>query len=341
MSVTFIQQILNHDVLSSASLYACNLVHAFRQPELFQPISQYTITTPPLPAYSDLSAPGHHTTAKPASPSHEEAWKRRIVNSIRRFCAYLAAQWRGMKKLVCSVIVPTYNEEDNIEQLLLSITETFSEIENVACEIFVVDDSSSDRTAERVLAHGSPSVHLLQRPSKMGIGSAYRFAFPKTSGDLIAVMDADFSHDPHALKDMIAAHDKSQTMAVLSSRYMKGGRVVGWSTTRKLVSAVANTLARVLLRIPNSDVTSSFRVYSRDVFKAICEQSTANGFAFQVEAAFWCRMMHVKTTEVPITFRDRTSGQSKFNVTEITAFLILLLRCLIAMFSTTKLDPHN
>ena len=242
---------------------------------------------------------------------------------------------------MCSVIVPTYNEEDNIEQLLLSITETFSEIENVTCEIFVVDDSSTDRTAEKVLSHGSPSVHLLQRPSKMGIGSAYRFAFPKTNGDLIAVMDADFSHDPHALKDMIEVHDKSQAMAVLSSRYMKGGRVIGWSATRKLVSAVANTLARVLLRIPNSDVTSSFRVYSRDVFKAICEHSTANGFAFQVEAAFWCRMMNVKTIEVPITFRDRTSGQSKFNVTEITAFLILLLRCLIVMFSTAKLDLHN
>ena len=234
-----------------------------------------------------------------------------------------------MCALLCSVIIPTYNESDNIEQLLLYINETMKEIENVQCEILVVDDSSNDGTASKVLNLHSSNVQLLQRPSKLGIGSAYRYAFPKTQGDLIAVMDADFSHDPGALRELIEAHDKSHNMVVFSSRYMKGGRIIGWTWRRKIVSAVANKLAKVILGIPNSDVTGSFRVYSRTVFEQICERSRAPGFSFQVEAAFLCKKLKVRTTEVPIAFKDRTSGNSKFNFGEIIAFLVTLLRCLL------------
>lgn len=232
--------------------------------------------------------------------------------------------------MMCSLIIPTYNEAGNISRL---INELFSVLKQtkLRCEIFVVDDSSDDRTAECVSAIKNPNVHLLKRSHKMGIGSAYRYAFPKTSGDLIVIMDADFSHDPSALKSMLEAHDKSDSMIVFSSRYITGGEIVGWGTFRRTVSLVANGIARFILRLPNTDVTSSYRVYSREIFRKICEKSIADGFAFQVEAAFWCKKYSKKTQEIPIVFRDRTAGASKFNIHEILSFLLIICHYVIIL----------
>jgi dolichol-phosphate mannosyltransferase len=232
---------------------------------------------------------------------------------------------------LCSVIIPTFNEAGNIVSLLDSILTAVSTLPETTCEIFVVDDASPDGTSDRVSNYDNPSVHLLKRPHKLGIGSAYRYAFAHTSGDLIVVMDADFSHDPKALPQMIKVHTQSKDCVVFSSRYVADGSIIGWAMTRRLISRVANALARFVLWIPLTDLTSAYRVYSREVFAMIVQKSAADGFAFQVEAAFWSKYYCTATPEVGIVFRDRTKGRSKFNWREVFAFGFVLLRCFMIM----------
>jgi dolichol-phosphate mannosyltransferase len=234
-----------------------------------------------------------------------------------------------MHSLLCSVIIPTYNEAGNIVQLLDLIYSTFATVPHIDCEIFVVDDHSTDSTASLVERYRNPSTHLLQRATKLGIGSAYRFAFPHTKGDMIAIMDADFSHNPTDLRALLEAHTRSAGCVVFSSRYTPRGRIENWGFFRRLLSFFANRFSRFILRIPFTDVTSAFRVYSRDVFAKISERSVARGFAFQVESAFLSKSLCQHTVEVPVIFRDRTHGRSKFDVWEILAFLLILLRCFV------------
>jgi dolichol-phosphate mannosyltransferase len=226
------------------------------------------------------------------------------------------------KAVLCSVLVPTFNEAENIASLLCQI----HSLPDINCEIFVIDDHSSDQTASIVEREGKRSpTYLIQRPSKLGIGSAYREAFPWTTGSVIAVMDADFSHDPEDLRRMLQAHDGKPGGVVFSSRYTRDGGIENWPFLRRFVSFVANGIARFVLRIPFTDVTSAFRVYSRDVFAKVVDRSFAPGFAFQVEAAFWSKVVAQRTTEIPVTFRDRAKGKSKFNIGEIVWFVWCLI----------------
>jgi dolichol-phosphate mannosyltransferase len=210
------------------------------------------------------------------------------------------------------VIIPTYNEADNIVRL---IPEVLRQDEGI--DILVIDDASPDKTAELVkeLKVHNPRVHLFERPGKLGLGSAYvegfRFAL-KTSYDYIFEMDADFSHDPldipRFLKEM-ENHD-----LVLGSRYIHGVRVLNWPIRRLLLSYFANFYSRVMTGLKLHDATGGFKCYRRAVLQAIdLDQIRSNGYAFQIETSFkaWKKGFRIK--EIPIVFLDREIGVSKMS----------------------------
>ena len=238
------------------------------------------------------------------------------------------------EELDFSVIVPTLNEESNICELLDGIIDSFSQNRVEKFEIFIVDDNSTDKTVENIRKYSSKSIHLIERPRKMGIGSAYKDAFPQTKGKNIIIMDADLSHPPRKIKEFCDAASKindEKYYVITSTRYNKGGKVVGWSPKRILISKVANTLARFVLRIKSSDVTGSYRLYSRPLFEKIAEKSASNGFNFQLEAIFLATRYKARIEEVPITFVDRRKGVSKLNFMEIVNFCFTVARLFLLM----------
>lgn len=220
-----------------------------------------------------------------------------------------------------SIVVPTYNERQNLPRLVAAIAE------NVpwSYEIVVVDDSSPDGTADlaRDLAKTFPIV-LVSRPAKSGLGSAYRDGFAKAKGDVVFEMDADLSHDPRHIPALVQAVLDGADIAV-GSRYVQGGRVVGWNTYRKLVSGVGNGLARAILSVGVRDMTSGYRCYSADAAKVV-QDAKSDGYAFQVEALHIARKRGMRITEVPITFENRTVGKSKLGPGEFMRFLKTLGR---------------
>lgn len=231
----------------------------------------------------------------------------------------------------CSLIIPTYNEAENIKQLISIIFEEFSKWNGMEVEIIIVDDNSQDHTQEIIEGVKDERITLVKRPKKLGIGSAYRDAFKYTHGKLICIMDADFSHDPKKLIQLIKSHDQTESCVVLGTRYAKEGVIIGWNFCRKLISRVANTLAKTILIIKASDVTGSYRIYSRSMFQRIIEKSVAPGFAFQVEAIFLATRYQANLVEVPITYTDRKKGRSKFNISEIVNFAFIIVRLFILL----------
>ncbi|MDP6124612.1 MAG: polyprenol monophosphomannose synthase [Candidatus Latescibacteria bacterium] len=213
------------------------------------------------------------------------------------------------------IIVPTYNESDNIELL----TERVGELEapGVSLDMLVVDDASPDGTGDIAdsLVGKSVIAHVLHRPGKLGLGSAYLDGFKwalENGYDYIFEMDADFSHDPSEVPNflrMIADYD-----LVLGSRYIKGITVVNWPLSRLLLSYAGNWYARWVTGIPLRDLTGGYKCFRRSVLEAIdLDTVSSEGYSFQVEMN--ARAWHggFKIHEVPIVFRDRTRGESKMN----------------------------
>lgn len=232
---------------------------------------------------------------------------------------------------VCSIIIPTYNEAENIKQLIEKLKDTYATIKNFKFEIIIIDDNSTDKTAEIIQKANYDDVILYQRESKLGIGSAYKFAFERCKGDYIIIMDADFSHEPKVIKAFIDKLEESGADVVFSSRYIDGGDVEGWDLKRTIISKSANFIGRFFLRIPNTDITGSFRLYSRELFQNILKFTKANGFSFQLEASFFARYFTNNYQEVPIHFADRKWGKSKLNFGEIWKFLLSLFYCFVFM----------
>jgi len=231
-----------------------------------------------------------------------------------------------MEKLI---IVPTYNERDNIDPLLERLLAL-----PFGLDVLVVDDGSPDGTADRVKAWmaKSPRVHLLQRPGKMGLGSAYRDGFRyalENGAEFIFEMDADFSHDPDAIGDFLEAAKDADV--VLGSRYLHGVTVVNWPLSRLILSYSANVYTRVITGLPVADATGGFKCFRRRALEGVAlDRVKTEGYGFQIEMSFRCWRKGLRLKEIPIMFVDRRAGVSKMNKKIIVeaAWLVWKLRFL-------------
>jgi dolichol-phosphate mannosyltransferase len=212
----------------------------------------------------------------------------------------------------CTVVVPTYNERENIAMLLPRI------LEQPRFRVLVVDDNSPDGTADVVAAaaQDDPRVGLLARPSKLGLGTAYIAGFQQAlaeGADYIFEMDADFSHDPAYLSTLLAAAERGNDL-VLGSRYVPGGGTTDWGIMRKCISQGGNVYARLILGLPVRDATGGFRCYRRRVLETIdLNAIRSNGYAFQIEMVYRALQAGFRVGEVPILFPDRRVGKSKMS----------------------------
>jgi dolichol-phosphate mannosyltransferase len=214
-----------------------------------------------------------------------------------------------MEKLV---IVPTYNECENIGLLLDQLMALPEQV-----DVLVVDDASPDGTADLVKerASGEPRIHLLQRSGKLGLGSAYvegfRYALAQ-GAEYIFEMDADFSHDPLAIGAFLAAAREADV--VLGSRYLNGVRVVNWPMNRLILSRAANVYTRFITGLPVHDATGGFKCFRRRALEGIrLDRVRSDGYAFQIEVSFKCWKRGFRIREIPIVFVDRRAGVSKMN----------------------------
>ena len=212
------------------------------------------------------------------------------------------------------LILPTYNEAENIEALVRAALVQL-ESTGIGHTILVVDDGSPDGTgliAERLSEELEP-VRVLHRPRKDGLGRAYLAGFAIALGagaELVLEMDSDFSHDPADLPRLIAAADAADL--VLGSRYVPGGGVTEWGSVRRLVSRGGSAYARILLGVPVRDLTGGFKCFHRRVLEAIdLEDVHADGYGFQIELTYKAVRAGFSVTEVPILFRERRVGSSK------------------------------
>ena len=220
------------------------------------------------------------------------------------------------------VIIPTYNERENIEPMAAAVLRTLSD-----ADLLVVDDASPDGTGELAdrLARGSDRIAVLHRPRKEGLGPAYLAGFTWALArpyKRVIEMDCDFSHDPADLPRLVAESRRGADL-VIGSRYIPGARIVGWPPHRHLLSAAANGYARLLLGRAVRDWTSGFKCFRRSALEPVIEgRALANGYIFQVQGTY--RVLHrgLRVVEVPIIFRERTRGASKVRYNSaIEAFL--------------------
>jgi dolichol-phosphate mannosyltransferase len=208
------------------------------------------------------------------------------------------------------VIIPTYNERDNLASLIPAIFDV-----DDALDILVVDDGSPDGTGELVetFIEQTTRVQMLQRGSKQGLGTAYLDGFQYALArryDYMVQMDADFSHRPEDLPRLLTAAKDADL--VIGSRKVPGGRVENWSFVRRFISKGGSFYARTLLGLPIKDCTGGFKCFRRHVLEALdLDTVHSNGYGFQVEMNYLCHRAGFKVIEVPIVFPDRTSGQSK------------------------------
>jgi len=212
------------------------------------------------------------------------------------------------------VVLPTYNEIENLEDMLAAITEALPQ-----GNVLVVDDGSPDGTGQLAdtIAAREPRVTVLHRASKEGLGPAYRAGFrwvldrPET--EAVVQMDADFSHDPRDLPRLLAPLMGGADLA-LGARYVRGGGTVGWPWYRRLISRGGTTFARTVLLLPYRDLTGGFKAWRRELLDSIrLREIGVNGYGFQVETTWWAHRRGARIAQVPITFRERTAGRSKMS----------------------------
>ena len=211
------------------------------------------------------------------------------------------------------VIVPTYNEKENIERLIAAVL-----AQDERLELLIVDDNSPDGTGDIVdrIAASNPRVHVLHRAGKLGLGTAYvagfKWALQRDYANVME-MDADFSHDPGHLPTFLTEVQNADL--VLGSRYRFGKvTVVNWPIARLFLSYFANIYARIVTGLPLYDSTGGFKIYRRKVLEAIeLDEVRSNGYAFQIEMSFRAWKRGFKIIEIPIVFTDRSEGQSKMS----------------------------
>jgi dolichol-phosphate mannosyltransferase len=209
------------------------------------------------------------------------------------------------------IVVPTYNEADNIDQMLRLVRQAAPDH-----DILVVDDTSPDGTAGLAEAVGRELGHidLLSRPEKQGLGEAYRAGFAlgiERGYDCFVQIDADLSHDPAVIPEMLAAIDDGADM-VIGSRYVPGGSIPHWPWFRRFISRWGNRYAAIVLGLKIRDATSGYRAHRRVALQAVgFERTRSKGYGFQIETAYWVWRAGGRVQEVPIEFTDRVRGHSK------------------------------
>ena len=223
------------------------------------------------------------------------------------------------------VVLPTYNEILNVEAMTRALREAVPD-----AEILVFDDASPDGTGKKVreLAGELGQIHLLERSAKAGLGSAYRagFAWGLEHGyDHFVEIDCDFSHDPTALPGLLALGESYDV--VIGSRYITGGSIPKWSLPRRLLSSLGNRYASFMLGLGVADSTAGYRVYSARGLALIDFRSvTADGYGFQIEMTYRARAGGASIIESPISFSDRTRGESKMSSAIVAEALVLVTR---------------
>ncbi|PHH70888.1 hypothetical protein CDD82_6865 [Ophiocordyceps australis] len=221
-----------------------------------------------------------------------------------------------------SVILPTYNERRNLPIMVWLLNRTFTE-SNLDWEIIIVDDGSPDGTqhvARQLIKAYSPHVLLKPRAGKLGLGTAYVHGLQFATGNFIIIMDADFSHHPKFIPQMVAKQKSGNYDIVTGTRYAGNGGVYGWDLKRKLVSRGANLFADTVLRPGVSDVTGSFRLYKKSVVQRVIASTQSKGYTFQMEMIVRAKAMGCSVAEVPISFVDRLYGESKLGGDEIVEY---------------------
>lgn len=211
------------------------------------------------------------------------------------------------------IITPTYNERDNLEAFLKGVFDVVPE-----AHVMIVDDNSPDGTGDLAdtLADKDNRIHVMHRPGKMGLGSAYLDAFRwglVEEYDLLFEMDTDLSHDPRYLPDFLRAFDEGADV-VIGSRNIPGGGVEGWGLGRHILSKGGSLYSRGVLNISVRDLTSGYKGFRRQALAGIDLAGVrSEGYSFQVELTYRALRKGFKVTEVPIVFVDRRAGQSKMS----------------------------
>ncbi|MEK7347496.1 MAG: polyprenol monophosphomannose synthase [Candidatus Eisenbacteria bacterium] len=227
------------------------------------------------------------------------------------------------------VIIPTYNERENLTELLRQIF-----VLGLHVEVLIVDDNSPDSTGELAdqMAAADPRVHVLHRPGKMGLGSAYvtgfRYALERDY-EAIFEMDADFSHNPESLPVFLKELENADL--VLGSRYLHGVTVVNWPLSRLILSYLANVYSRVITGMPIKDATGGYKCFRRQVLEAIdLSRVKSDGYGFQIEINFKAFRKGFRIKEIPILFVDRRAGESKMSrkIVWEAAYMVWRLRLL-------------
>lgn len=222
------------------------------------------------------------------------------------------------------VVMPTYNESDNLEKVVALVR-------HLGHDVLIVDDASPDGTGEIAdrMAAADTGVRVLHRPRKLGLGSAYEDAFRiglAEGSKLFVEMDADGSHLAKDLEGIVDAARGCGGLAI-GSRYVRGGEIIGWPAHRWLLSWAANVYCRVLLGLRTRDCTSGFRCYTRDLLVQIrLDEVVSQGYSFQIEMVHLTRRLGYPIVEVPIRFEDRVAGASKVSRGEVRRALWTVLR---------------
>jgi dolichol-phosphate mannosyltransferase len=228
-----------------------------------------------------------------------------------------------------AIVIPTYNEAETIPSL---IKELFEKIKHLVekLDVLIIDDSSPDGTADIVRGLGEKyeKITVVQRPKKMGLGAAYKEGFrhvlEKFDSELVLQMDADHSHQPSEIPNML---EKIKNFDFLiASRHVEGSDVIGWGVGRKTTHSIAGAIARICAKIEIKDSTSGFRMFKKKTLEKIdFEKIRSDGFAFQIEVLYQLKQLGMRGLEVPTVFVNRTEGSSKMGSREMMQFITMCI----------------
>jgi dolichol-phosphate mannosyltransferase len=225
------------------------------------------------------------------------------------------------------VCLPTYDERENLEPIADAILAALPQ-----AGLLVVDDNSPDGTGQLAdtLAAQNERIEVLHRTAPRGLGIAYRDGFrwvlARPDAQAVVQMDADFSHDPGDLPRLLAPLMRDADL-VLGTRYIAGGRTVGWPWYRRAISVGGTTFARTILLLPYRDLTGGFKAWRRELLEQLrLRETTANGYGFQVEMTWWAHRRRARIVQIPIVFRERVAGRSKMSGGIVREAMLLVLR---------------